>query len=132
MELINLAILFRVINLYTHHAHNMTKGATFFEDHAFFGEVYDTADGYYDAIVERYLGTIGPDIKLTHILAESYKVLDKADDNYFKTTQIFLEHAVKKLDAACKMNLSEGTKNLLQGQADKLEEFIYKLKRKNS
>ena len=131
MELVNLAILFRVINLYTHHAHNMVKGQTFFEDHEFFADLYEKADGFYDDIIERYIGTTGGDIKLTHILSEAYKVIAKADDDYFKTTQIFVEHAVKKLDAAVKMNFSEGTKNLLQGMSDDLEKTIYKLKRKN-
>lgn len=133
MELIRIATLFRVINLYAHHAHNLTRGNTFFEDHAFFGELYNLADDFYDALIERYLGTIGNNVDLNAIMAEAAGVVAKSDNDFFKTTQIMVEHAIKRLDTLSKSNMvSEGTKNLLQGQADQLEVIIYKLKRRNS
>jgi DNA-binding ferritin-like protein len=131
MELIQLATLYRVINLYTHHAHNLTKGATFIPDHNLFNDIYSAADGYYDDVIERYIGTNDDNINLLTILAETQKILSKTDQNFLKTTLTLLQHSISKLDTLCKSpTLSQGTINLLQGQADSIEVFIYKLKRR--
>jgi len=131
MELINLATLFRIINLYTHHAHNLTKGQSFLEDHDFFGSLYEMADTCYDDLIERYIGTVGDNVDLKNIVAESYKVISKLDNDFFPNTLVLFKNALSRLDSLCKSpSLSEGTKNLLQGKADEIEVIIYKLKRK--
>jgi len=72
--MIQLIIVFRALQLVAHHAHNLTKGLTFFEDHDFFGDLYGKAEGYYDSVVERFIG-LGYEshLKLEMILMEVAK-----------------------------------------------------------
>lgn len=129
--MIELAILYRTLNLYAHHAHNLTKGATFFEDHSFFGDLYNTADDYYDAIIERFIGTESDDIDLCEIIKEAHSLLENCDDKYFETCLILINEIIKHIDSISKSGkISVGTQNLVQGQADALEVTVYKLKRK--
>ena len=129
--MIELAILYRTLNLYSHHAHNLTKGDTFFEDHSFFGDLYGAADDYYDQIIERMIGTGSDDIDLVSILKESTSLLSNAKDQYFETCLILLEEILSTLEKVSKSGkISVGTQNLLQGQADALEVLVYKVKQK--
>lgn len=129
--MIELAILYRTLNLYAHHAHNLTKGDSFFSDHAFFGELYATADDYYDQVIERYIGTQSDDVDLCGIVKESHSLLESCNDKYFDTCLILLKEIIKHIDSISKNGkISVGTQNLLQGQADALEVTVYKLKRK--
>lgn len=51
-----IAVILRALQLYAHNAHNLAKGATFFEDHEYFGELYAAYEGEYDSIVEMMIG----------------------------------------------------------------------------
>jgi len=129
--MLDLAKIYRIINLYSHHAHNMTKGQSFFEDHAFFGELYDIADGFYDDVIERYVGTTDSSVNLVTILTDSLEVIGKLDDNYLRNCLVLLEEAVKEVEMIGKdTKISIGTQNLIQGHADKIETLIYKIKRR--
>lgn len=129
--MIELAILYRTLNLYTHHAHNLTKGDTFFEDHEFFGSLYATADDYYDQIIERFIGTESDSVDLCEIIKQSHDLLENCDNKYFDTSMILLEEIIKHIETISKSGtISVGTQNLIQGQADALEVIIYKIKRK--
>lgn len=130
MDLINLAILFRSINIYSHHAHNMTKGETFLQDHAFFGEIYGMMDGFYDDLIERHIGTVDDKVDLSDIMERSVHMIKTADMDFFPTIKASLENALSKIENLCKNGLSQGTMNMLQGQADQIEVLIYKLKRR--
>lgn len=131
MELMELAILFRAVNFLSHHAHNLAKGSTFFEDHAFFGDLYDKADDFYDDLIERHIGTVGDNVNLIKILSESTEIVVHSKGDYFKEILSLLEFAIKKIDGMCKSTkYSQGTLNLLQGQSDSLEVIVYKIKRK--
>ena len=131
MTLIDLAILFRALNLYSHHAHNMASGLTFFEDHEFFSEIYSFADGVYDDLIERQIGTVNDKINLIEIVSEASEMISKMKENYFITVLVLLEKSINDIDELCKdENISGGTKNLLEGHADKIETFIYKIKRR--
>jgi DNA-binding ferritin-like protein len=129
--MIELAILYRVLNLYSHHAHNLTKGPTFFEDHEFFGSLYATADDYYDQIIERFIGTESDNVDLCEIIKEAHSLLESCNDKYFDTCLVLIEEIIKHIDSISKSGkISVGTQNLIQGQADALEVIVYKLKRK--
>jgi len=129
--MIELTILFRTLNLYIHHAHNLTKGQTFHEDHAFFASLYEFADDAYDSIIERQIGTVSDDIDLCEIIKESYDLLEKMDKRYYENALVLLDEGTNMIDEMSKdAKLSSGTVNLLQGLSDQMEVFIYKIKRK--
>lgn len=131
MNLIELATLFRIINLYAHHAHNMTFGNTFMQDHAFFAEIYTKADENYDALIERHIGTVDDRVDLCAIIKDSYDLIEKMSDNYYQTILLLLEECINNIDEMSKDGkLSSGTLNLIQGQADMIEILIYKIKRR--
>lgn len=129
--MIALAILFRAFNLYTHHAHNMCKGDTFFQDHEFFNELYSFADESYDLVIERYFGTTDESVDLNEIISQSASLVSKMSDNYLKNSLILSQESAKMIDEISKdATLSSGTINMLQGISDKLEVFTYKIKRR--
>lgn len=129
--MIELAILFRTLNLFTHHAHNLTKGNTFHEDHAFFAGLYEFADDAYDSLIERQIGTVSDKIDLCEIIKESYALLENMDGNYYRNSLVILTEGVNIIDEMSKSaKLSSGTVNMLQGLSDQMEVLIYKIKRK--
>jgi DNA-binding ferritin-like protein len=127
--MIELAILYRAINLFSHHAHNLTKGITFFEDHAFLGDLYPLMDDFYDSVIERYIGTKSDSLNLHEIVSKANDMLSKSNDKYFETIQSALEHALSMIKTISPKE-SLGTQNLLADQADKIEVLLYKIKRK--
>ncbi|MEY3879403.1 MAG: hypothetical protein RIQ94_198 [Pseudomonadota bacterium] len=131
MELLELATLFKIIDLYAHHAHNLAKGDMFMQDHAFFAEVYSLADSSYDSLIERHIGTVGPDVDLCRILKQALDVIDGIDMNFYVNISILLNESLDMIEKMCKSgSMSMGTQNLIQGQADQVEVLIYKIKRR--
>lgn len=58
-----LACLFRAAQLYAHSAHNQIRGASFFSDHEFLGELYSEYEEAYDSVIEQMIGlNMGVDI----------------------------------------------------------------------
>ena len=129
--MIELAILLRTLNLYSHHAHNLCKGCEFFQDHDFFAELYAFAEESYDSVIERQIGTKTDEIDLVLILKESVEILSSMNSDYFKNCLITLDETIRFIDNLSKNgNLSGGTVNMLQGISDSMEVFIYKIKRR--
>lgn len=126
--LLKLAIMFRSLNLYSHHAHNLTKGANFFSDHEFLGDLYEFADKSYDSLIERHIGTVSDKVDLIEILKKSSDALSKVDDDFIPICLKMCEEISEEIDSA--KGFSSGTLNLIQGIADELEVFIYKMKRR--
>lgn len=126
----DLAVLYKLMNLYFHNAHNLVSGDSFHEDHAFFGSLYEFADDSYDSIVERMIGN-DEKCDLVEIIKESIPLLDKLNDKYYKNALILLEEGVKLIDEISKGGkIDVADQNLIQGQADAAKVFIYKIKRK--
>ena len=126
-----LLCLFRALNLHAHHMHNITKGDEFFQDHAFFAELYEFADDAYDSVIERLIGTKSDEVDLCSILGQSHDILMSVGDEYLKNSLIMVEEGAKLIDQMAKDDtLSSGTQNMLQGLSDQMEVFIYKLKRR--
>ncbi|GEM_PF-1518332 len=136
--MIQLIIVFRALQLVAHHAHNLTKGLTFFEDHDFFGDLYGKAEGYYDSVVERFIG-LGYEshLKLEMILMEvakkvSIMKLEEAQPkDFYLNCLALISESNEMINKFCSSGqLTEGTKQLLGGIADELEVLKYKIARK--
>ena len=128
--MIELATLFRTINLYAHQGHNLSSGPNFLQDHAFFGEIYALMDSFYDDLIERHIGTVDDKIDLHDIMDKVTHMIEVADENWYKTILDSLENSLEKIEKLCKSDISQGTINLLAGQADQIEVLIYKIKRR--
>jgi len=137
--MLQLAILFRAMQLASHSAHNHCARTVFFQDHEFFGGVYSQAEGYYDSVAERMIG-LGQEeqLKLQSVmagvsqkLASAPSVGVKENKEFFIFLQSQAEEACKLCDSLCKSGqLSEGTKQLIGGIADELEVLKYKISRR--
>jgi DNA-binding ferritin-like protein len=137
--MLELAVLFRSMQLFAHSAHNLCKGKTFHEDHSFFGDSYGKFEGYYDSIIERLIGFGYEDhLDISFIAVELSKKLAGApsinvqDNNEFYSYLLGqCEEALSLCGEFCKSSeLTEGTKQLLGGIADELEVMKYKITRR--
>ena len=137
--MLQLAILFRAMQLFSHSAHNLCKGKTFHEDHSFFGDAYGKFEGYYDSIIERLigfgyeshldLGDISLGISKKLMGAPSVNVQE--NEEFYQYLLIQCDEALSLCGDFCKSGeLSEGTKQLLGGIADELEVLKYKITRR--
>lgn len=77
-EMENLAGCLRTAQLLYHDAHQRTSGPTFQQDHAWFGDAYAAAEGDFDRVMEKMLGSgySAPDLVklLVHIQQKLGKV----------------------------------------------------------
>lgn len=136
--MLKFAILLRSIQIFTHSAHNLCKGATFHEDHGFFGDVYGKAEGWYDSVVERIIGLgYEEQINLQSILSGVAKELSSAPsvganvEAYYKYLASQLAKSCQMCDEICKhKDVSEGTRQLVGGIADEIEVLEYKIQRR--
>jgi len=137
--MLQLAILFRAMQLFSHSAHNLCKGKTFHSDHDFFGDAYGKFEGYYDAIIERLIGfgyeshldlaSISLELSKKLVGAPSVNVQDNNEFYAYLLGQC--EEAASLCGEFCKSGeLTEGTKQLLGGIADELEMLKYKISRR--
>ena len=71
----NLASYLRYMQFTAHIGHNVLGGETFFQDHAFLGDLYGTYEDAYDAVVERMIGT-EESVNLVKIHTDAVKDLE--------------------------------------------------------
>lgn len=128
----NLAIYLRALQLYSHNAHNLAKGKTFFEDHEFFGELYPAYESAYDMVVERIIGELG-DCDLNEVTKKACDIIysKKFTDNdaalkFILTTEKELCAEIEAINDA----ESLGTQNMIQGIADESLIRQYKISRR--
>lgn len=126
----------RFAQLFAHNAHNFTSKPTFFSDHDFFGGAYGKFEGYYDAIAERMIG-LGQEFDPVAIQIEAATLLKDVKVSYENNEACFqmllniTKEVLAEIEKLCKSGkLSQGTLQLVGGQADELEGFVYKLKRR--
>ena len=137
--MMQLVVLFRAMQMFSHSAHLLCSKVVFFQDHEFFGETYGKAEGWFDAISERMIG-LGQEeqLKLQPIMSAVTQKLSSApsvgvaeNKEYYKFLMTQAEEACKLCDQLCKGGqLSEGTRQLLGGIADELEVMKYKISRR--
>lgn len=124
-----LAIILRAAQFYAHHAHNIAKGATFFEDHEFFGEAYSSYESAYDSVIERMVG-LGQSIDINDIGLKAMKMASdhhSSDNNECFEYLMEYEKAIVEMCDRFNSSSSLGTQNLLQSLADDSEKRQYKI-----
>lgn len=136
--MLQLVILFRAMQMFSHSAHLLCARTVFFQDHEFFGSVYGQAEGYFDSLSERMIG-LGQEeqLKLQSVMSAVCQKLASApccgvkeNKEYYSFLLSQAEEACKLCDQLCKGDTSEGTKNLIAGIADELEVLKYKISRR--
>ena len=124
-----LAIVLRAAQFYAHHAHNIAKGSTFFEDHEFFGEAYAAYESGYDRVIERMIG-LGQSVDINDIGVKAMKMASDHDssgnDDCFEYLMEY-EKAIVEMCDRFNASASLGTQNMLQGLADDSEMRQYKI-----
>lgn len=137
--MLELAICLRTLQLYSQHAHNLCARMPFHQDHEFFSDVYSFADGAYDSVIERIIGTKGEEgLHLKIILKGVYSKLDNMPDvGVTENKQFYLailenqNYINQEINTLCKSEeISEGTRQLIGDIADKLEVLIYKTRQR--
>lgn len=129
MDLLKLASLFRTLQLYTHMAHNLTKGQTFLQDHGQFSDIYSFAESSYDGLIERAIG-LGNEANIVELNEKAIRIMkEMPNEDYFRHTLNLIETIIKQCEVVAK-GKSLGTNNMIAGLADSLESHVYKLKQK--
>lgn len=113
-----LACLFRAANLYAHSAHNQVRGATFFSDHEFLGELYGEYSDAYDKTIEQMIGLqMSPSVvNITKCACDTMTALP--DPSAFSAETIFstllkLELDIQREVANIYESADIGTQNIL-------------------
>jgi DNA-binding ferritin-like protein len=130
-SLIDVAIIYRSAQLIAHNCHHLVKGATFFEDHEFLGELYGTYEGAYDSIIERIIPLAGT-ANLSDITARACAGAGGFNPEGKTSLEIFsaimvIEQAICSVIKNAVPGATDGTQNLLQGLADESEVRQYKI-----
>lgn len=133
-----IAIMFRLMQFYTHNAHNLVARIVFFSDHEYLGELYEAYDAAYDSIIERIIGLYGRDsIDLVLIQREAIKELEilpnasamKENSHCFQVILDLEKKLCQLIEDYCQTpGLSQGVIQLLGNHADNSEMRQYKLK----
>jgi DNA-binding ferritin-like protein len=134
----DLIVYLRALQLATQHFHNLVKGPQFHEDHEFFSDVYTMLTEDYDAIIERIIGTQGESgLEIMNLISNVNKAMQgcpsigKSNEEFYTYTKEKLYKIKGILESQCKKpDISEGTKQLLGGIADKYEVECYKIQRR--
>jgi hypothetical protein len=132
----NLAAIFRFLQFFSHAAHNMTNGCTFFADHKFLQKLYGQYEEAFDATVERLigLGEIKTAEERLEIDAKAASILAKADtedlecaEDWFEVLQDMEVELCKAIEKLAKGKISQGTLNLIAQFADDSEVRQYRI-----
>ena len=138
--LLDLAVCFRGMYLYSVQAHQLASKSTFIQDHEFLADIYSFAESSYDRLVERHIGTVsssGVDfISLTNKSVDKVKSLKQIvseNKEYFEEILRFSTYILQELNKVAKSpSISVGTQNMIADIADQLEVLRYKIKRRIS
>lgn len=127
------ATILRFLQLYSHIAHNMVSGATFFEDHSFLGGLYPAYESEYDDVVERMIG-LGMTVDLFKVQHKAVEMLDRVSfSNAKQAFQTILDSEKKlasEIETEAKLKPSQGTLQTLGTIAENSEVRQYKLKQR--
>jgi DNA-binding ferritin-like protein len=129
----------RAMQMFYHSAHNLASKVAFFGDHSAFGDFYSALEGDYDSVIERAIGTSGPEIaNLQRIIAAVHEKCMGCPSTEAKDNKVLFEHSLameKELQGIATLIIrspgtSEGTKNLVAQIADDSESRCYKIKQR--
>ena len=95
----DLLVLTRSMQLFAHSAHFFVARSIFFQDHAFFSEVYQDAEKYFDMITERMIGLgIEKDLDLQNVLSKVQSKLKTAPSVTSKENKDFFTYLMSQVD----------------------------------
>lgn len=120
----------KYMNIYAHISHNVLGGETFFQDHSFLGDLYDSYEEIYDGLVERFIG-LDKDLDLIKVHKDAINALDipKSYDECFKEL-LNCEEAVCEACKDMTKDATLGLGNMLAQIADDSEARQYKIKQR--
>jgi DNA-binding ferritin-like protein len=136
--MLELLCKYRAMQLCIHHMHLLAKNVCFNQDHEFLGEIYAMMEANFDSICERVIGLKGPELInlqqiMTKVVADLQSCPNEVKENaeYFKYIQLHLAQVLQLIEQLAKADdLSQGTINLIVGQADAIEVLQYKIKQR--
>ena len=135
----DLLVLTRSMQLFAHSAHFFVARSIFFQDHAFFSEVYQDAEKYFDMITERMIGLgIEKDLDLQNVLSKVQSKLKTAPSVTSKENKDFFTYLMSQVDEGlglietiCKdKDCSQGTMDMVAGIGSDFEVLKYKISRR--
>ena len=135
--MLELAVILRAMQLFSHSAHHLCARTPFHQDHEFFSSVYQAAEDGYDSVIERIIGLYGEDsVELNRIVAEVASKLQNCPSTGVKENKAFYEYQLKfeqelcaKVEAICKNpKASQGIIQLCGDLANLSETRQYKIK----
>lgn len=127
-ELLN---AYRYASVSIHRYHWEVRGATANQDHVLLGTVYQLLDTFVDGVGERIvgLGGVTPSVATQgNFIATLAKENGEIDSMYlaYRLTELI----AGKTNAVTTATSDEGTKNLLAGYADQLEQQVFFLRQR--
>lgn len=142
VELAALVAILRAGALVHQSHHWQTNGPSYYGDHLLFERVYNESVGFIDQVAERAVGLgaeafVGPTLqaRLIPVITRMW-CSDGGDPSEFVSLSLSVERCIVDCIETARAilrdrsELSSGTDNLLQGVADKHEEFIYLLQQR--
>lgn len=135
----DLLVLTRSMQLFSHSAHFFVARSIFFQDHAFFSEVYGDAEKYFDMITERMIGLgIEKDLDLQNVLTSVQTKLKKAPSASSKENKEFYVYLMSQVDEGLELvetickdeKYSQGTMDMIASIGSDLEVLKYKISRR--
>lgn len=126
------------MNLFTHSAHNLCAGGSFFSDHDFFAATYNELESDYDSLIERCIGLFGDEhLCLKDIISEALEIIMKCPDRvqnnkeYFAYLSKLEDELVASIETLSKIDdISQGLIQLLGSIAERSEIRQYKIKQR--
>ena len=135
----DLLVLVRSMQLFAHSAHFFVARSIFFQDHAFFSEVYGDAEKYFDMITERMIGLgMEENLNLQNVVAKVQAKLKDAPSTSSKENKEFYVYLMDQVDegldlieTVCKdEDCSQGTIDMFAGIGSDFEVLKYKISRR--
>lgn len=142
LELGALVAVLRTAAIVHQSHHWQTSGPSYYGDHLLFERLYNDSQPFIDQVAERTIGSGGnPDLLCPKVqTALMDKITDQCPTVSTSSEMVGCSLEVERCVLNCvndaretlenKGQLSNGTDNLLQGVADKHEEFIYLLQQR--
>lgn len=131
-----LLVLLRAMQIYSHSAHHLCKGTSFFSDHEFFGDTYSALESDYDDVAERIIGLYGEQpLQLQPLLVAVTQKLTDAPSIGVQDNKEFFIHQLKMEESLCGLikkiidaGVTPGTDQLIGEICNKSESRQYKIK----
>jgi len=142
LELGALVAVLRTASMVHQSHHWQTSGPSYYGDHLLFERLYNDSQPFIDQVAERTIGSGGsPDLLCPKVQAELLdKITDQCPSVSNAASMVNCSLGIERYVLNCvndtrvalenKGQLSNGTDNLLQGIADKHEQFIYLLQQR--